>query len=129
MYLRSGPCCEELIEPIIHWVYLGDGINRCHFEEYMRAFHATPLEIQYIRSFNGGVEPQILVELRSKYGPDRNFTCTSISAAFRKLPRPSIGSSLFACSIRLRRWLDELPSVLVKALRRLKRRIRGILPR
>ena len=34
-YLRSGPCTEELIEPIIQWVYFGDSLNRCHYEEYM----------------------------------------------------------------------------------------------
>jgi SAM-dependent methyltransferase len=37
-YLRSGPCAEELIEPIIQWVYHGDDINRCHYEEYLEAF-------------------------------------------------------------------------------------------
>ena len=32
-YLHSGPCTEELIDPIIQWVYLGDSINRHQFEE------------------------------------------------------------------------------------------------
>jgi ubiquinone/menaquinone biosynthesis C-methylase UbiE len=85
-YLRSGPCTEELIEPIIQWVYFGDSLNRCHYEEYMESFRKIPLAIQAMRFGYDSPDNETLASLRLKYGPGREFSCSSISTILRKPP-------------------------------------------
>ena len=48
-FLSEGPCDERLIPPILHWVYDGDGINRLHFEDYIKFFNDSDLEPNYLR--------------------------------------------------------------------------------
>lgn len=109
MYLRSGPCCEELIEPIIQWIYYGNDINRCHFEEYMEVFQILSLEIQSMNlRHKGDLDPGILASLHSKYGVNRSFTCSNVSAVFRKLPQSrTIGSFIFKWCVHLRKRFNN----------------------
>jgi len=102
--LRLGPCCEELVEPIIQWVYYRDDINRCHFGEYMEAFQKSSLETISIKLGNNTCpDAETLASLHSKYGVNRNFTCSSISVVFIKLPQArTIDSFMFKCSVHLR---------------------------
>ena len=69
-YLHTGPCSEELIEPIIHWIYEGDSINRHHFEDYMEAFRKAPLVIQDMYFGYDYPDSETLASLRVKYGLD-----------------------------------------------------------
>ena len=136
IYLSSGPCCEELIEPIIQWIYYGDGINRCHFEEYMDEFQKSALEIQSIR-FSNDENPSADIKARidSKFGANCNYTCSGMSVVFRKLPpSKTISSFMFKYSVHLRKiiysfmfklmaqLLRRFPEIkwFVKHLRRLK---------
>lgn len=85
-HLESSPCSEELIAPIIDWIYHGDSLNRLYFEDYMAAFAKTSLVVQHLRL---GYDPpggEAVSQLAKKYGPGHNFRCSSISAVFRKAP-------------------------------------------
>lgn len=119
--LRSGPCSEKLIEPIIQWVYYGSNINRCCFEEYMEVFEKCSLEIQGMNVDNDpSPDGEILADLRSKYSTDCNFRCSNISVVFRKLPQTkTIGSFMFKWSICLRK---ELKTFIVHQPERLIRK-------
>jgi SAM-dependent methyltransferase len=135
-YLSSGPCCEELIEPIIQWIYYGNDINRCHFNEYIDVFQKSSLQIQSIR-FSNDEKPNedIKARLDSKFGSNYNYTCSGISVVFRKLPSSNgISSFLFQYSVNSRKvfysfmfklmaqLLIRFPEIrsVVKHLRRLK---------
>jgi SAM-dependent methyltransferase len=86
-YLHSGPCAENLIDPIIRWVYFGDSLNRCRFEEYIDAFNKSPLIIQYMMGLGYNFpDRETLRKLKAKYGSKCNFNCSSISAILRKPP-------------------------------------------
>jgi ubiquinone/menaquinone biosynthesis C-methylase UbiE len=108
-FLNEGPCCEELIDPIIEWIYYGDGINRCHFEEYIEAFQKSSMEIESLcfgNDRNPGAET--LKKLRLKYDANHNFSCSAISVIFRKLPKNrTIDSFMFKCSICIRRKINK----------------------
>lgn len=86
-YLHSGPCSEELIEPVIQWIYFGDNINRCGFEEYMEVFRKCPLVIQDMSFSYERPDNETRERLHQKYGQDCEFDCTAIRAVFRKPPR------------------------------------------
>lgn len=127
-FLNEGPCCEELIDPIIEWIYYGDGINRCHFEEYIEAFQKSSLEIQSVWFSNdGNPDEETREKLHSKYGANRNFTCSEISVIVRKLPQKrTIESFIFKFSVRMRRRLNgrlaqlsDISKWFVKTLRRM----------
>jgi ubiquinone/menaquinone biosynthesis C-methylase UbiE len=85
-YLDNGPCSEELIDPIIQWIYSSDSLNRCFFEDYMNAFRKCSLVLQSLRLSHETPDVETVAMLTAKYGTDRNFRCSSISAVFRKLP-------------------------------------------
>jgi len=88
IFLRSGPCCDELIEPIIQWIYLGDDVNRCFYEEYVDAFRKSSMELLSIESKSlRSPDEETLAKLHLKYGESRNFDCSSITAVFRKPPQ------------------------------------------
>lgn len=95
-HLRDGPCSEELIEPIIHWVYFGDGINRLAFSDYMRAFRTCPLKIQELRALLSSAVPSEaeLQELRRRHGPNEDFRCSRFVVTLHKPVPPGTGSIL-----------------------------------
>jgi SAM-dependent methyltransferase len=104
-HLRSSPCTEELIEPIIQWIYLGDSINRCHFEAYMEAFRKCPLLIQRLGFGHDHPDGDTLARLRSRYGDHTDFRCSFISAVFRKSPEGAFQRFFFRSALRVRRSL------------------------
>ena len=107
-YLHSGPCTEELIDPIIQWVYFGDSINRHHFEEYLEAFRKCPLIIENIYFGYDAPDIETLASLHSKYGVEHDFTCASISTVLRKSPDgPEVQRLFFRIYITLRRILGQ----------------------
>ncbi len=107
-FLTSGPCTEELIEPIIQWIYFGESINRCHFEEYIKAFRTCLLIIEKMSFAHDAAERDTLARLNSKYSGEKNFTCASISAVFRKPPDgPEIQRYFFRKYITARRILGQ----------------------
>lgn len=119
-YLQSGPCTEELIEPIIRWVYFGDDINRCHFEQYLEAFDRSPLMLQELRLGHDNPDPETLARLLESYGPRRNFRCSQISAAFRKAPEGNAEALLFGAYLAVGRRLRSFAA-------RQRQRIRFVL--
>jgi SAM-dependent methyltransferase len=84
-YLRSGPCSEELIDPIIDWIYHGDDINRLPFSRYLDAFETCPLRIEGLRYLYGPKpSPADLEILRWRVGANENFGCSGFVVTFRK---------------------------------------------
>lgn len=116
-HLESSPCTEELIDPIIQWIYYGDSINRCHFADYMDAFEKTSLIIRRLRLGNDQPDGAVLSQLYAKYGSDRNFRCSSISAVFRKLPEGSMQRSVCKVYWGGRRRVDFWAATFVERLR------------
>jgi SAM-dependent methyltransferase len=105
-YLRSGPCAEELIEPIIQWIYYGDSINRCHFEDYIESFRKSSLAIQAVRFGYDSPDSKTLESLGSKYGTDRNFICSAINVTLRKPPE-GISGIIFRRYIGAMHWSER----------------------
>ncbi len=84
-YLMSGPCCDELIEPIIKFIYHENTINRRHFEDYVEMFRNAPLAVEAFNISSAATpDAETLEKLRSKFGAERNLECSNISAALRK---------------------------------------------
>lgn len=128
-HLHSSPCAEELIEPIIQWIYHSDSINRCHFEDYMKSFQNCPLIIQDLLFEYDNPDINTLNKLRSKYDAKFNFTCSSISAVFRKSPEGFLRRFFFVrriqaintCS-RLQRQLHIISRAAIRLFDLLMRR-------
>jgi len=95
-FLRSGPTSDELIEPIVQWVYFDDSLNRCHFEEYLAAFDESPLLMQGIRFEYDPPASEMLAQLAAKYGPGRRFGCHFIATVLRKPPEGVLRQAAFA---------------------------------
>lgn len=88
--LRAGPCSEELVEPIIDWIYYSGSINRYHYEDYLGAFNRSPLLVQSIcRAGNEPPSPETTASLSAIYGKGRDFRCTALTVVLRK-PSPGI---------------------------------------
>jgi len=112
-YLDAGPCSQELINPIIEWIYHGKSINRCHFEEYVKEFRKSPLLIQqFVYKNLNDISPgeDVKVKLAEKYGTKMNFSDSSITAIFRKADSMAgiFKSNLFKAIIGLKyifNWL------------------------
>ncbi|WP_051292862.1 class I SAM-dependent methyltransferase [Citrifermentans bremense] len=104
-YLRSGPTTEELIEPIVQWVYFDDSLNRCHLEEYLAAFDRSPLLMQKIRFDCDPPAPASLAQLAAKYGAGRRFGCHSISTELRKRPVGGMAKAAFTVYLALCRQI------------------------
>jgi len=108
-YLESGPCCAELIDPILQWIYEKGSINRCHFEEYIEVFERCSLALEDIDLHgDAGPDANTLTELHERYGPDRNFRCSGISALFRRMPEEDVADATqFMRAFRWSRWLRK----------------------
>lgn len=125
-YLRSGPCTEELIDPIIQWIYFEDSINRCFFEDYIEAFRKSRFVTQSIHFDYDAPDYETLQKLRAKHGTCREFTCSAISAIFRKPPVGFYGTvfrmfiesrkNLFCWSERQKRKAIQLMKMLLARL-------------
>lgn len=124
--LRSGPCAEELIEPIIQWIYFRDSINRCHFEAYMESFRRCPLITQHIHLGYDNPDYDTLTKLSQKFGQELDFRCSSISAVFRKLPEGDVNRLFFKGVIFAWDVINRLGFIL-KGMMRLVRRAFAIL--
>lgn len=112
-YLRSGPCTEELIEPIIRWIYFGDSINRCFFEDYTESFTKCELLIQYLNFGYDNPDGKTLEALGAKYGNKCNFNCSAINVLFRKPPE-GISGSIFRSKMAGIRIFVTLPQKIFK---------------
>lgn len=115
-YLRSGPCCEELIEPIIQWIYFDDAINRASFEDYIETFRECSLKMQsFVLMESERPESEVMRLLHEKYGTGRNFTCSGMSLVLRKRPESrAIGGHVFDVQVGLHRVCQGLASRIAK---------------
>jgi MoaA/NifB/PqqE/SkfB family radical SAM enzyme len=91
-FLRSGPCDNRLIGPIIDWVYRknnGDHVNRLFYEDYKRVFEESPFKIRLFRgaerSLNLPPNAETRRKLENKYGKDKNFLYATIEAVCEKV--------------------------------------------
>jgi len=84
-FLKEGPCSDELIDPIIDWIYHGDDLNRLPFSGYVKAFEACPLQIEDLRYLHGPRPTGTDLEtLRQKHGNQEDFTCSGFMVTLRK---------------------------------------------
>lgn len=124
-YLRSGPTSEELIEPIVQWIYFDDSINRCHFEEYMEAFSRSMLSVQSLYYGYDRPDEETLAKLKIKYGVQREFKCNSIYAVLRKLPNCGMEILPFKGYLFARRNLGPIVLKVLGAGRMIARLLRA----
>lgn len=120
-YLHSGPCCEELIDPIIAWIYEGDDLNRYHVEDYKEAFQKSSLIIQDLSYGRSHIDHETLTKLQLKYGTEPDFSCSAISGVFRKPPEGVVQSLIFSKQVRTRNWLGKCVKRQMKRARNLFR--------
>ncbi len=86
-FLETSPCCDELIAPIIKWLYHGDQINRIHYEEYLKFIEDSSFEVQSLTPFSGTApDAESSAALAAKFGENRNFTTVTVSVVLRKPP-------------------------------------------
>lgn len=117
-FLRSGPTAEELIEPIVQWVYFEEDINRCHFEEYLEAFESSALCVQSMYFAYDAFDQQAMAQLAAKYGAGRQFTVNGIRAELRKLPEKPLQREAFRGYLALRKRLFPAAAKLLSFTRR-----------
>lgn len=110
LFLRSGPCTEELIAPIIRWIYHDNHINRLFFEDYLVSFNRSGLLVQRLNcNMNVRQVPEpILTKLNEKQGVGHDYRYHQIEAIFRKADRPGrLSGTLFRGTILLQRLLND----------------------
>jgi len=120
-HLCSSPCADELIDPIIHWIYFGDSINRCPYEAYLASFRKCPLLIQHMILGCDNPDQESLKKLYHQFGTERDFQCANISAVFRKIPSGAVQGRFFKGLICTRSVLSRLRTKQSALLRFLKR--------
>lgn len=78
-YLLDSPYDDRLIEPIIHWVYHSEHINRLFFEDYMDAIKNCRMDTaEFNPTKNVAPDAEKQAILSTKYGPNRSFNYSSI---------------------------------------------------
>ena len=86
-YLAEGPCDDSLLEPVLHWIYEQDNINRLFFEDYVREFKQSDLDVEIVagreRHLNPKPSPQLLEKLHSMHGK-RDYSSSYIDVLLRK---------------------------------------------
>jgi ubiquinone/menaquinone biosynthesis C-methylase UbiE len=111
-YLDEGPCSKDLINPIIEWIYHGDSINRCHFEEYVNEFKKSSLLIQQLitKSLSDKYpKDKIKFRLTEKYGGKMNFSNSTITVMLRKAdPRDGFIKSNFFVGLIYLKYISYL---------------------
>lgn len=84
-FLHHGPCDDSLVEPIIEWIYHGDGVNRLFLEDHLRALHSSGLACERLKLKPGiAPDPQTESKLRSRYGDKTRFDVAGVEATMRK---------------------------------------------
>ena len=120
-FLESGPCADDIIEPIIRWIYDDPHINRCFFEDYVRVFRQSTLEIQKLKVFESNIAPDsdTAAKLREKYATRHTFSYSGMSAVFRKVPPMNpIERSVFRSLVRTRKAISDLKDTCGSFIRR-----------
>ncbi len=103
-FLRSGPCSEELIDPIIDWIYHGDEINRLPFSRYLDAFETCPLRVEELRYLYGPKPAKSDLEaLRQRVGANENFWCSGFAVTLRTTASQRGGSRRWSPGATVRR--------------------------
>jgi SAM-dependent methyltransferase len=84
-FLKSGPCADELVEPIVSWIYFEDEINRCFLEDHLAALHKSGLwRLRLVRKPGVHPTPEQALRLAELYGTRRDFTSFGLEATMRK---------------------------------------------
>ncbi len=120
-YLESGPCADDIIEPIIRWIYDDAHINRCFFEDYLRVFKQSTLEIQKLKVFESDITPdsETAAKLSEKYATRHTFLYSGLSAVFRKVPPiESFERSVFRSCVRARKVVSDFRDACGSFIRR-----------
>jgi SAM-dependent methyltransferase len=84
-FLQTGPCADNLIDPIVHWIYEGDGINRHFLNDHLKAIAESGLLCEGLIRHNGDF-PDISTarQLRQKYGKEHDFAIVGVDVTLRK---------------------------------------------
>ena len=87
-FLETSPCDDRLIAPIIDWVYHRNDINRLFYEDYVRHYEESQLDIISFqarpRSKSEIPTGQIKNDLVEKFGPEVNFDNAVIEVLAKK---------------------------------------------
>lgn len=102
-FLHAGPCDDALVEPIVDWIYFGDGVNRLFLEDHISALFGSQLICERLKLKSGSPpDPVTERKLTTRYGPKVRFDVAGVEATMRKTENP-----LEARLIRSRRMLSS----------------------
>jgi SAM-dependent methyltransferase len=74
----------NLLDAILEWIYDGPGINRLLFEDYLRAFEESELEMLLLETDDEHVNGGTLAELRQRYPGYERFDVRNAKVMLRK---------------------------------------------
>ena len=84
-FLLQGPCDNALVEPIVEWIYEGDGVNRVFLEEHLGSLEHSELTIERLHLVRGvPPDPPTESRLLSMYGVERSFDVSGVEVTMRK---------------------------------------------
>jgi SAM-dependent methyltransferase len=84
-FLSHGPCDDSLVEPIVDWIYHGDGVNRVLLEEHLQALKNSEFICERLRLKPGTPpDPETESKLYARYGTARRFDVAGVEATMRK---------------------------------------------
>jgi SAM-dependent methyltransferase len=56
----------RLADEIVRWIYVGDGINRLFYEDYVKFFQTSPFKIRHLAPVHEHVPPNVQAALEAK---------------------------------------------------------------
>lgn len=90
-FLRGGPCAMEMVDPIVDWIYAGDGINRMFLEDHLEAIANSGLWVERLkRKHVQHPNPIQARQLFERYGAARDFTVYGLEVTMRKPAGPAL---------------------------------------
>jgi SAM-dependent methyltransferase len=112
-FLREGPCDSRLVEPIVRWIYIESGINRCFLEEHLAALKQSRMLMQRLKLKPGIIpDADVWERLREKWG-ERNYTASGVEATLRK----PTGNLSFVLLTKIKRIVEKFKILLTGNMR------------
>ncbi len=122
-FLLSGPCADELVAPIVNWIYFEDEINRCFLEDHLAALRNSDLWcLRLARKPGVHPDPDQALRLAQMYGAERDFTSFGLEATMRKPggDRSRMGTLRSRAWSEIRDAPNELARTIAPSLRQSK---------
>lgn len=80
----TGRLEDKLVEPVVHWVYRDQGINRLFYHDYLRIFSESSFTVRRQRAEKDRLDPQLRRILELRHPGESAFEVTNLEAVLAK---------------------------------------------